>query len=159
MDNRNKIFAVVGTIAVLATAGVIGIGLFIRPDTNTNTSSSSATTTSNSTTSANTSTSSSSSYKDGSYTATVSYMVPHGNQNTLKATVVVSGGKITSVSTTDDYSDRESSMYVNSFENGVSSDATGQSLGSYNPSQIGGASLTTAAFNDAISQIRTQAQA
>jgi hypothetical protein len=178
MDTRNKIFTVIGTIAVLGTAGVIGAALFMNDSsdsdtasttnssqttssTNNTSSSSSNTSASNSTSSTSTgssSTSSSSSYSDGTYTTTVSYSVPHGGQNTLKATVVVSAGKISSVTTDNNYTDHESAMYIEDFESAVSSSAVGQSISSYSPTRIGGASLTTAAFADAVTDIRSQAQ-
>lgn len=72
---------------------------------------------------------------------------------------MINSDKISSVTTSDNYTDRESGMYVSSFEGSVSSDATGQSIGSYSPSRIGGASLTTSAFNEAITNIATQAKA
>lgn len=180
MDTRNKVFVVVGTVAVLATSGIIGVALFTKnDDTSSNTATASqttSTTSSNSSSSSNansnssgesnssngsssnsSSTSTSGSYKDGTYTATVSYSVPR-TQNSLKATVVVSGGNITSVTTNNSYSDHESAEYVQGFESAVSSSASGKSLSSYSPTRIGGASLTTAAFAEALDEIRTQAQ-
>lgn len=100
-----------------------------------------------------------SAYKDGTYTNTVSYNVPHGASNSIAVTLVVSGGKISSVKTNSNYSDGQSSYYISSFESSVSSDASGQPLSSYSPSQIGGASLTTYAFSNAIDNIRSQAAA
>lgn len=168
MDARNRIFAVVGTVAIVATAGITGIVLFAQKDTPANVGvtsptksvANSATNTNSTQTSTSSSTSSnSSSYKDGTYTSVVSYAVPRGGQNSIKATVVINSDKISSVTTSDNYTDRESGMYVSSFEGSVSSDATGQSIGSYSPSRIGGASLTTSAFNEAITNIATQAKA
>jgi len=162
VDTRNKIFAVVGMVAILGTAGVVGALLFTQQDS---TSTGTATTTSqSSSTDSNSSSSGSStitpgSYKDGTYTATQSYSVPHGDTNTMKVTVTISSGKITSVTTSDDYTDRESAMYIQSFESNVSSVMTGQSMGSMMQSRIGGASLTSSAFYDALDTIATQAQA
>lgn len=68
-------------------------------------------------------------------------------------------GKITAVTTKNSYSDHESGRYVDSFESSFSSDATGESLASYSPSRIGGASLTTHAFADVLDQIRSDAAA
>ena len=50
-------------------------------------------------------------------------------------------------------------MYISGFESSVNSSASGQSLATYSPSRIGGASLTTAAFDDALDTIRSQAMA
>lgn len=172
MDTKNKVFVVVGSVALIAAAGIGGGYLFLNKSNSdmgsdaATTSSSTAvdtapskTATSSDTSSTGTSSASANNYKDGTYTATSTYHVPHGGSNTIAATVTVSGGKITSVSTKDSYTDRESSMWIGDFESSVSSDANGQGLASYSPSRIGGASLTTAAFSDAIDQIRTKASA
>lgn len=90
MDARNRIFAVVGTVAIVATAGITGIVLFAQKDTPANVRvtsptksvANSATNTNSTQTSTSSSTSSnSSSYKDGTYTSVVSYAVPRGGQN------------------------------------------------------------------------------
>jgi uncharacterized protein with FMN-binding domain len=165
VDTRNKIFAVIGTVAILATSGTVGALLFTQQDT---TSTSGTTTTSQNTTLASTGTSSgssasastsTSSYKDGTYTASQSYRVPHGGQNTVKATVVIASGKITAVTTSNDYTDGESGMYIQDFESSVSGMMVGKSMGSMMSSRIGGASLTSSAFYNALDTIATQAQA
>lgn len=169
MDTRNKIFAVVGTVAILATAGTVGALLFTQQDTtstsgittsqNTTSSSSSGSSSTNSSSSSGTSTTTTGSYKDGTYTASQSYFVPHGGQNTVKATITISSGKISAVTVNDDYSDGESSMYIQDFESSVSGAIVGQSMGSTPFSRIGGASLTSSAFYDALDTIATQAKA
>lgn len=170
MDTRNKIFAVVGTVAIIATAGITGVVLFTQQDsTATTATTSSTTTTSTGTTNTTTTTpstststsptsSSASNYKDGTYSATVSYSVPRA-QNSIKVTVVVSSGVISSVSTNNSYTDHESGEYIDRFESALSSSASGQSISSYRPSRIAGASLTTAAFSEALSDIASQAAA
>ena len=168
MDTKNKVFVVIGSVALLASAGVGGYALFATKDstsgTTTGTSSqTSSTSTNTATTSTDTtstsSSTSSSSYKDGTYTASVSYSVPHGASNTLAATVTVSSGKITAVSTNDNYSDNESGRYIQEFESALSSTVVGTDLSSASFSRIGGASLTTKAFNQALDTIITQATA
>lgn len=178
METKQKIFVTIGTAAVVAAAIFGGAALFNGSNSTASTgtvSSGAVATTSDSSSSSNTtstsgtdtsssgstssSTTASGSYKDGTYTKTVSYYVPHGATNTIKVTLVVSGGVITSATTDKTYYDNESGMYINSFESSVSSDASGQSLASYSPSRIGGASLTTEAFAEAISGIRTDAAA
>lgn len=166
MTTNDSIFLGLGTIALVASAGVIGVKVFsTNADQTTQTTSSvtsstsSGSGTSSSTNSATDSSSSSNAtYADGTYSATVSYQVPRGN-NSLTATVTISGGEIASVDTANSYNDRESEWYINDFESSLSSDATGESLASYSPSRIGGASLTTWAFNDALDQIRSDAAA
>lgn len=173
MDAKNKIFTVIGSLALIAATATGGYLLLTAPISNTIATSSKTqavtqptsesatntqfTSTSESTGAADAKTTSS--YKDGTYTATASYSVPHGEQNSIAAEVTVAGGKIVSVKTTDNYSDHESAMYISGFESSVNSSASGQLLATYSPSRIGGASLTTAAFDDALDTIRSQAMA
>ncbi|MFZ1802113.1 MAG: hypothetical protein WAW62_03760 [Candidatus Saccharimonas aalborgensis] len=170
MDTKNKIFVVIGSAALIAAAGYGAVTLlsggdrpsYVATNSVSTTNSSIASNTQTTNTTATTSSGDSStatSYKDGTYTASSSYNVPHGGQNSIKATITISGGKITAASATNSYTDRESAMYIDSFNSYVNSDATGQSLAGYSPSRIGGASLTTYAFSNAIDTIRAQAKA
>ena len=155
MEMKQKIFVTIGTAAVAAVAIFGGVALYngaMSAQTGGVQVSSAATHTS-------TSVGSNTTYKDGTYTKTVSYYVPHGGSNSITVTLTVSGGAITNLSTNDTYTDSESQRYVSSFENGVSSDANGQLLSSYSPSRIGGASLTTEAFMRALSGVRNDAAA
>ncbi len=170
MDTKNKIFVVIGSVALITAAGYGAVTLlsggdrpsYVATNSVSTTNSSIASNTQTTNTTATTSSGDSStatSYKDGTYTASSSYNVPHGGQNSIKATITISGGKITAASATNSYTDRESAMYIDSFNSYVNSDATGQSLAGYSPSRIGGASLTTYAFSNAIDTIRAQAKA
>lgn len=178
MDRKNKIFTIIGATAFIAAAGIGGLTLFAAKDGATNTPRAStsqpvaatvapsasstdvsAAATPDSSSASASSTATTSRYKDGSYTASNSYRVPHGGQNTISATVTISGGKITAVKATNDYTDGESAMYTDSFSGAVSSDASGQDIASYSPSHIGGASLTTAAFDNVLDSVRSQATA
>jgi major membrane immunogen (membrane-anchored lipoprotein) len=168
MEAKQKIFVTIGTVAIVAAASIGGLSLFKSPQTSsaqsttssqTALSSPSTSSTTPSTTASGSSTAATGTYKDGTYTNTVNYNVPHGASNSIAVTLVVSGGNISSVKTNNNYSDGQSSYYISSFESSVSSDASGQSLANYSPSQVGGASLTTYAFSNAIDNIRSQATA
>ncbi|MEO5949727.1 MAG: hypothetical protein ABIP74_04955 [Candidatus Saccharimonas sp.] len=173
MNSAAKIIVSIGSIAVIASAGLGGFllatakdGSSVTPTINstsqTTTTAISAPTASPSAateTATNTTALATSGYKDGTYKANTSYRVPHGGSNSLSATITVSGGKITAVKTSDNYSDGESAMYVDSFESSVSSSAVGISLANATFSRIGGASLTTDAFDAVLDTIRTQAKA
>lgn len=168
MDTKNKIFVVIGTVAILATAGVGGYTLFtakddeivptysgtslLTPDTantSTNSNVSSADTTNTAVTGA---------YKDGTYTATQLYGVPKGS-NDITVTVVISSSAISSVTTSHTSSDRESAMYIDSFDTGINAAVVGKSLDEVSANRVGGASLTTDGFNAALDVVRTQASA
>ncbi|MBP9852804.1 MAG: hypothetical protein QG629_254 [Patescibacteria group bacterium] len=100
-----------------------------------------------------------SAYKDGTYSTTAKYQVPHGYQNSIAVKATIKDGKITSVSTDDTYSDHESRNYIDAFESDVENTVVGQYLGDFSASRIGGASLTTMAFDEAIQTITSQAKA
>lgn len=177
MDMKNKIVTVVGAVALIAATGVGGYTLFATKDsTNDNTivapiatSSTKAATSPGATTAAvpttataaaaTASPSSTAGYKDGVYVASSSYTVPEGDRNTISATVVISGGTIASVVTTHDYANRESGMYIDSFDKSLTAHVKNKSIADYSPSRIGGASLTTAAFSNVLDTVRAQAKA
>ncbi len=166
METPQKIFIAIGTIAVVGLA-VVGGKMLFSDDTAANKLATTQSTTTGTqvtaptttpvTTPSTSATTTPAGYKDGAYTSTQSYYVPHGETNSLAVTLTIANGKISAVSTKNSYSDRESGMYISSFESSLSSDAKGQSLASYRPSRIGGASLTTEAFYQAISDVKTQA--
>lgn len=94
-------------------------------------------------------------YKNGSYSTQTSYRTPDGTYQ-MDVTLTVSNDKIIAATVgydsqgaRDGYSKRFSSAYKSAI--------IGQDLGSANLSRVGGASLTTNAFNKAVSSIRTQA--
>lgn len=146
----NKVSAKKSTTSVSAVTTTPAVA-----STQTPTASSSSST--SNTPSAPTSTSPSSSYKDGTYKTTADYYVPHGS-NSVTVSVTIKDGSITKVSTSHDYYDRESGMYVDSFDSSISSEAVGQKIDGLILSRVGGASLTTEAFDEAISQIANQAK-
>ena len=96
-------------------------------------------------------------YTNGTYDTNVSFRTPEDTyQMTVSMTVTSDKISATTVSfdskgARDSYSKRFSSAYQ--------STVIGQDLGTVNVSRVGGASLTTRAFNNAISAIKTQAEA
>lgn len=172
MNTATKIAVSIGSIAVIATAGIGGLLLATSNDTipattpisssvtpTTTSTSSTSSSTSDTSSSSSTTSSSTATYKDGAYTASATYSVPHGGSNSISATVTVAGGNITAVTTHDNYTDGESAMYIDSFESRVSSTVVGTSLADASFSRIGGASLTTVGFNNVLDTIRSQATA
>lgn len=97
-------------------------------------------------------------YKDGNYSASVNYSVPERGSNSLVLHVTIKNDMITAVSSDSTYSGRESSRYVGRFEDSLSGAVVGKKLDSVSPSRIGGASLTTNAFNKALRSVITNAQ-
>jgi hypothetical protein len=91
-------------------------------------------------------------YKDGIYAAVANYYVPRGS-NGISVNLTILNDIVTSVSADHTYNDRESGMYVDSFDSYISSKVVGKSIASLKLSRIGGASLTTVGFNNALSTI------
>jgi uncharacterized protein with FMN-binding domain len=112
-----------------------------------------------SSTSTNTAVPTTTAYKDGTYTKTSKYRVPGGGVNQLSATIILKDGSISSVTTTNKYDERESRMYVTSFSSNIKNVVTGQKITSSYVGRVGGASLTSGAFNDIIDAVMNDAKA
>lgn len=110
------------------------------------------------TTTTTNSTSSTGGYNDGTYAASADYSVPHGN-NSIKVSLTVKNGVVASVSSSHDYADHESGMYVDWFDAAIDNFVVGKSLGDISLNRVGGASLTTYGFDDALATIANQAKA
>ena len=169
MKPKDKVVVAIGGSVVAALAVVTGIYLFggsSADQSNTSwpsaasdaTASTSNSGTSSSASSEASSAASAATYKDGTYSATISYSVPHGT-NSLVAKVTVANNKVTDLSVDNDYADNESGMYIDSFESAIKSAVVGQDIGTLSLSRIGGATLTTQAFDDALTTIRNDAKA
>lgn len=94
-------------------------------------------------------------YKDGTYKTQSSYRTPGGTYQ-MQVTMTVANDKISTANVVFD-SRGANDSYSSSFSKAYQSKVVGQSLSTVKPSRVGGASLTTNAFNNAISSIRTQA--
>lgn len=97
-------------------------------------------------------------YKDGTYNATSSYYVP-GGQNSLAVTLTIAGDKITAVKTSSTVDSYESQRYVDRFNSSISSAVVGKALANAYQGRVGGASLTTSAFDDTLQTVMNNAKA
>jgi uncharacterized protein with FMN-binding domain len=100
-----------------------------------------------------------STYKDGTYTKTVNYQIPGGDSNQLTAKITISGDTITAVTASAKYSEQESRQYVNGFESSINSAVKGKKLANTFIGRVGGASLTSGAFNDIVDLVKKDAKA
>ena|SRR6185312_6538921 len=156
-----KLTATVVTLIVVA--GVVILTDNLKPKATTiashlTPSVSTSTTSSTPTTTNSTSSSSTGSFKDGIYSATADYFVPNSDQR-IKVTVTLSKGVITSSSVQNSESDPTSASYQEEFASMYKSSVVGQKLSGLQIGAIAGASDTTQGFDDALSQIASQAQA
>lgn len=104
------------------------------------------------------STASGGSYKDGTYTATSSYFVPHG-QETIQVTLTVKNNTVTSAQIQNSESDPTSADFQQSFAAEYQSQVVGKPLADLQLDVVAGASDTTQGFNQAVSQIASLAKA
>lgn len=103
-------------------------------------------------------TNTSSVYKDGTYTATGSYMSP-GGQDQIGVTLTIKNDIITSASVVPMPGDHMSAKYQQIFATNYTSYVVGQNIGTLNLTKVSGSSLTPGGFDDALAQIKTQAKA
>jgi uncharacterized protein with FMN-binding domain len=128
------------------------------PTTTTSTPSSSVSAPASSTTTSSPSTGTSSGYKDGTYSATSEYYVPHGSE-TIKVTLTVKDGNVTDSSVDNSEYDRESALFQEQFASEYKSSVVDKPISSLQLNYVAGASDTTQGFNDALQQIKTEARA
>lgn len=94
-------------------------------------------------------------YNNGTYSTSKTYRTPDGSY-TMNVSITLANDTVTSVSTTFD-SKAQRDGYTKRFSNSYQSYVLGKDLESVNLSRVGGASLTTGAFNSALNTIRSQA--
>ena len=97
-------------------------------------------------------------YKDGSYTATGSYMSP-GGQESLGVNLTLKSDVVTDVTATSEATRSESKQYQARFISGYKALVVGKKIQDINIIKVSGSSLTPIGFMDALSQIETQAKA
>ena len=97
-------------------------------------------------------------YKNGTYTATGSYMSP-GGYDQLGVTITVKNDVVTDTSVQLMAGDHTSSRYQQMFADNYKQYVVGQNLSGLNVGKVSRSSLTPEGFNDALNQIRSQAKA
>ena len=102
--------------------------------------------------------SSSGTYKNGTFSATSSYRVPHGEES-VQVSLTLTNGIVTGASIQNSENDGTSASYQEDFASSYKSQVVGKSISSLALDVIAGASDTTQGFNDAVSQISTEAKA
>lgn len=113
---------------------------------------------SSSSTNSSSSSNSSSSFKDGTYTASSDYYVPHGDES-IQVSLTLSNGTIASASIKNSEGDRTSAAFQEDFAASYKQYVVGKNISSLRLGVIAGASDTTQGFADALSQIASKAQA
>ena len=96
-------------------------------------------------------------YKDGDYEVSRTYRVPNGNSTALYK-ITVKNDTITSASTSYSGSDSTSRSYISTFDNGFA-ELKGKKLQDVEEVYVSGASLTSAAFDQALVTLKQKAGA
>lgn len=105
-----------------------------------------------------TSSATSSDIKDGTYTATSEYYVPHGYED-ISVTLTIKDDVVTTSQITNSEDNPESARYQQRFTNSYKSYVVGKKASGLKLPYVAGASDTTDGFNDALEKILAQAQA
>jgi uncharacterized protein with FMN-binding domain len=97
-------------------------------------------------------------YADGTYTATGSYQAPSG-QESVEVTLTLDAGVVADVEVVGEASDPQAQRYQGQFVDGIGDVVVGQPLDGLQVDKVGGSSLTSGGFNDAVEQIKADAAA
>jgi uncharacterized protein with FMN-binding domain len=97
-------------------------------------------------------------YKDGTYSATGSYMSP-GGMDQIAVTLTLKNDLITNVSVVPEAQDGTSRRYQNMFVSGYQQYVLGKDISSVYLTTVSGSSLTPSGFDSALAQIKSQAKA
>ncbi len=96
-------------------------------------------------------------YKDGTYTATGSYNSPAGPEQ-VKVTLVLKGDLVADATVVSLATNPASKRFQGEFVANFKELVVGKSIDSLNLTKVAGSSLTGKGFNDAVTQIKTQAK-
>lgn len=96
------------------------------------------------------------SYRDGSYTASASYLAPSGTEK-IDVEVRLSDDVITSLTVTPHAYDRNAARFQEQFVDGISDAVVGEDIDLLAINRVAGSSLTSGGFNTALAEIKDQA--
>lgn len=95
-------------------------------------------------------------YTDGTYTADGSYQTPESVE-TISVTITLESEVVTDVEVTGDPQARESQQYQGEFIGGIADEVVGKNIDDIQVDRVGGSSLTSGGFNQALEKIRDEA--
>lgn len=156
----NKLIIAAAVIVLLVAAGAVTVAISQGGKTSTQTTQGDTAQTQTADTSAsgtNNATASSGNYKDGTYSATGTYQTPGGSES-IKVTVTLASGVVTSADVTQNASGGEAEEYQSKFVSGYKSQVVGKKISEISLSRVAGSSLTPIGFNAALQTIKSDAQ-
>lgn len=145
----------IASIVVLTAVAIIAFGL--KPSPAKQTAQAAASNTMPTTTNGAVGSGAASAYRDGVYTASANYYVPHGDES-IKVTLALQNGVVTSSSIQNSQGNPVSASFQLGFAASYKSYVLGKDISSLELSYVSGASDTTQGFDNALAQIRTQAK-
>jgi hypothetical protein len=90
------------------------------------------------------------------FTEKVSYLTPARTEHKMDITLTVDAGVVTDASIVYDEGEGFSNQHQERFDAAYKAEVIGKTLSEISLSRVGGASLTTTAFNDAVAKIAAQ---
>jgi len=97
-------------------------------------------------------------YTDGTYTEAGSYTAPSGTE-TVDVTVTLAAGVITDVKVVGEATDPTAKLHQGEFSSGIAAIVVGKNIDDIKVDKVGGSSLTSGGFNEAIDAIKADAAA
>ncbi|MCW2788605.1 MAG: hypothetical protein JWQ91_2838 [Aeromicrobium sp.] len=97
-------------------------------------------------------------FEDGDYEAEGSYSNP-GGQSSVKVELTLADNEITDVTVTPEATNGTSKQFQTKFAGGIADEVVGKSIDELEVGAVAGSSLTGEGFNQAIEQIKGEAQA
>jgi len=98
-------------------------------------------------------------FTDGTYTTQTSYFTPRRTEHTMDVTLTLEGDIVTDVSILWDGSAAPKTPSHSGFDAAFEAEVIGQPLNEIFLSRVGGASLTSEAFNEAVETVEIEASA
>ncbi|WP_411373654.1 FMN-binding protein [Arthrobacter sp. MPF02] len=98
-----------------------------------------------------------STYKDGTYSADGNYVSPNGTE-TVGVQLTLASGTVTDVQITQHPSNPNTRKFQGEFAGGIADQVVGKNIDDLNVSKVAGSSLTSGGFNQAVEQIKSEAQ-
>jgi uncharacterized protein with FMN-binding domain len=96
-------------------------------------------------------------YQDGTYSADGNYVSPNGTE-TVGVELTLASGKVTAVNITQHPSNPNTRKFQGEFAGGIAAQIVGKNIDELNVSKVAGSSLTSGGFNQAVEEIKAEAQ-
>lgn len=97
-------------------------------------------------------------YTDGTYDATGGYTAPSGPEEVV-VEITLEDDIVTAVTVTPQATDGNAKQFQTQFAGGIEAEVVGKDIDTLEVSRVGGSSLTSGGFNDALEQIKAEALA